>query len=182
MSRIGKQPIQVPDKVRVMVDGRNVQVEGPKGKLSCRLPVGVSLTVTGSIAHVAIHDAMQRNLFGLARTLVQNMLVGVSQGYIKELEIIGIGYKAEQKGTDLILHVGYSSPKKFSLPIGVSAEVYEKQTRIRLSGADKQLVGNIAAELRKVRKPDVYKGKGIKYLDEVIRRKAGKAVAGGAKT
>ena len=182
MSRIGKSPLQIPEKVSVTLNGRTVIIEGPKGKLSYRLPSEkIKIDVAGKVVTISCSDLEGGNLFGLARTLIQNMVTGVANGYSKELEITGVGYKVEQKGNELMLHVGYSSPQRFVLPAGIAAEVFEKQTRIRLTGVDKQLVGNVAAELRSIRKPDVYKGKGIKYIDEVIRRKAGKAVAGGGK-
>jgi large subunit ribosomal protein L6 len=175
MSRIGKKPIPIPQGVTVAVDGSTVQVAGPKGKLSHTLPAGVSAAAEGgalSVARTGDHRSA-RALHGLSRSLLANMVRGVTDGFERKLEIVGIGYRAQLSGQNLQLALGYSHPVIFPLPEGVQAEV-EKQVSITLRGADKALLGQTAARLRALRKPDPYKGKGIKYADEHIRRKVGK--------
>ncbi|MBI2215924.1 MAG: 50S ribosomal protein L6 [Candidatus Rokubacteria bacterium] len=175
MSRIGKKPIQIPQGVTVRIDGRTLAAEGPKGKLRQELPAGITATVdNGSLMVARESDARQvRALHGLARALVQNMVTGVKDGFEKKLEIVGIGYRAQLQGKAIQLALGYSHPVVFPLPEGVTAEV-DRQTAITLRGADKGLLGQTAANLRALRKPDPYKGKGIRYSGEVIRRKVGK--------
>jgi large subunit ribosomal protein L6 len=175
MSRIGKKPIPVPNGVKVGLNGNQVQVEGPKGKLSRALPAAVHVALEDEKVMVR-HDAeASKNtaLQGLTRTLVANMIDGVTKGFEKELEIVGVGYRAEAKGKILNLSLGFSHPVEFPIPDGISIEV-EKQTKITVRGADKELVGETAATLRDFRPPEPYKGKGIKYKDERIIRKAGK--------
>jgi large subunit ribosomal protein L6 len=175
VSRIGKKPIQIPQGVTVRLDGRRLAAEGPKGTLVQELPAGISAAIDdGSLTLSRGSDARQvRALHGLTRALAQNMVTGVKDGFEKKLEIVGIGYRAQLQGKILQLALGYSHPVVFPLPEGITAEV-EKQTAITLRGADKGLLGQTAANLRALRKPDPYKGKGIRYAGEVIRRKVGK--------
>ena len=175
MSRIGKKPIAIPSRVKVGLKGQDISVEGPKGKLSRTLSNGVEVTVDSDQVTVSRKDDSKKSdaLQGLTRTLVANMLNGVSKGYEKVLEINGVGYRAEAKGNTLNLSLGYSHPVEYQLPDGISAEV-EKQTKITVRGIDKELVGATAAKIRSFRTPEPYKGKGIKYADERIIRKAGK--------
>ncbi len=175
MSRIGKKPIPVPQGVKVHVDGRQVRVEGPKGKLAQTMPVELSAALADNQVVIA-RQSDERNvraLHGLMRSLVANMVTGVKDGFERKLEIVGIGYRAQMQGRNIQLALGYSHPVIFPLPEGITAEI-DKQVSITLKGADKSLLGETAAKLRTLRKPDPYKGKGIKYADEVIRRKVGK--------
>ncbi len=175
MSRIGKQPIPVPPGVTVAVEGNTVKVAGPKGALSQSIPPGLSVTMDGSVLQVGRHSDQRevRALHGLVRSLLANMVHGVKDGFERKLEIVGIGYRAQVQGKNLQLALGYSHPVIFPLPDGVQAEV-DKQVSITLKGPDKALLGQLAAKLRGLRKPDPYKGKGIKYAEEHIRRKVGK--------
>jgi large subunit ribosomal protein L6 len=177
VSRIGKLPITLPGGVKVAVDAGSVRIEGPKGKLASAVPDGVMVKVEGNVVRVerASEDRKIRALHGLTRKLIANMTQGVSQGFTRVLEINGVGYRAEVKGQEIHMTLGYSHPVVFPLPPGVTASV-ERQVVITLSGADRQLVGEMAAKIRSLRPPEPYKGKGIKYREEVIRRKAGKAV------
>jgi len=175
MSRIGKKPIVVPSGVKVALENGSVKVEGPKGKLSQSIPAGLSVAMNSNVLTVARdsdHRAV-RALHGLIRSLIANMVHGVKDGFERKLEIVGIGYRAQLQGRNLQLALGYSHPVIFPLPEGIQAEV-ERQVSITLKGADKALLGQLAAELRSLRKPDPYKGKGIKYAEEHIRRKVGK--------
>jgi large subunit ribosomal protein L6 len=176
MSRIGKLPVPVPDGVDVQVDDLHVTVKGPKGELSQTMPEGVSIAVEdGEVVVTRQSDSRtHRARHGLVRSLVFNMVTGVSDGYSRALELVGIGYRAVPKGSDLELQVGYSHPVLIEAPEGISFEV-PQPTRVVVSGIDKVLVGQIAANIRKVRPPEPYKGKGIRYEDERVRRKAGKA-------
>ena len=175
MSRIGRKPINIPQGVKVQVAEGRVSAEGPKGKLAQSVPGGLTAKVEGN--HIVISragdDRKARALHGLARALVANMVTGVKEGFEKKLEIVGIGYRAQLQGRAIQLALGYSHPVIFPLPEGVTAEI-EKQTAITLRAADKALLGQTAARIRMLRKPDPYKGKGIRYADEVIRRKVGK--------
>ena len=175
MSRIGKKPIPVPQGVKVAVDGQTVKAEGPKGKLSQTVPGSLSVTVEQNVLTVGRSSEHRtvRALHGLMRSLIANMVHGVKDGFERKLEIVGIGYRAQVQGKSLQLALGYSHPVIFPLPEGIQAEV-DKQVSLTLRGADKALLGETAAKLRSLRKPDPYKGKGIKYADEVIRRKVGK--------
>ncbi len=179
MSRIGKLPIEIPQGVKVELKDGRISVSGPKGSLSLPLRDEVSVTVEGSTIKVERRDDSRqaRSMHGLTRTLIANMVKGVSEGFEKRLEIVGVGYRAELKGDTLVLALGYSNPVNYRLPEGISAKV-DRQTSITLSGCDKQLVGQVAAEIRSLRPPEPYKGKGIRYSDEVIIRKAGKAGKG----
>ncbi len=175
MSRIGKQPIVVPQGVTVAVQGASVTVEGPRGKLAHTVPLQVSVKLEGSTLSVGRSSDQRpvRALHGLTRALLNNMVRGVKDGFERKLEIVGIGYRAQLQGRNLQLALGYSHPVIFPLPEGIQAEV-DRQVSITLRGADKALLGQVAAELRALRKPDPYKGKGIKYAEEHIRRKVGK--------
>ena len=178
MSRIGKKPILIPDGVEVKVDGSNVSVKGPKGDLSLdiRNEIAVQVKEGQIIATPKIHIKQTKAFLGLTRALVANMVKGVSQGYEKKLEINGIGYKANLEGKDLLLFLGFTNPVKIVCPEGITISV--EKNIITISGIDKYLVGQIAATIRSKKKPEPYKGKGIKYLDEIIRRKAGKKATG----
>jgi large subunit ribosomal protein L6 len=177
MSRIGKKPISIPAGVTVSCDGALVQVEGPRGKMQHVIPSEVQVAVADGQVLVTrqTDNRIERSMHGLTRTLVANMVEGVSQGFSRELEVVGVGYRAEKSGNVLNLSVGLSHQVNFAEPDGITISV-EKQV-IRVEGIDKHLVGQTAANIRKVRKPDVYKGKGIRYLGESVRRKAGKAGA-----
>jgi large subunit ribosomal protein L6 len=177
MSRIGKQPIPVPSGVDVTIEGRTVTVKGPKGTLEHIAPPSITIARDGDDVVVTRPDDERENraLHGLTRSLVANMVQGVSEGYERELEIVGVGYRATAQGPSKIeLQVGYSHPVSFDAPEGITFEV-SQPTRIMVRGFDKQLVGQVAANIRKIRKPEPYKGKGIRYVDEHVRRKAGKS-------
>ena len=176
MSRIGKRPIAVPDKVTVNIDGQHIKVKGPKGELERVLPSLVSVEQDGSTLSVKRQDdsRISRQRHGLSRTLVANMIDGVSKGFEKRLSIQGVGYRAQVKGKQLILNVGYSKPVEIDPPEGIQLAV-ENNTQVIVTGINKEVVGNVAARIRAVRPPEPYKGKGIRYLGEVVRRKAGKA-------
>jgi large subunit ribosomal protein L6 len=175
MSRIGKMPIAIPSGVKVSLDGATVKVQGPKGTLSQDLPQRIPVAIEAEQVVVArpSDEKDDRALHGLVRSLINNMVVGVTQGFTKGLEINGVGYRAEVSGKTLTMALGYSHPVVYELPEGIEVEV-EKQTRLTVKGIDKQLVGSAAAKIRSFRKPEPYKGKGIKYADEKIVRKAGK--------
>jgi large subunit ribosomal protein L6 len=175
MSRVGKKPITVPDKTKITYANRLLTVEGEKGKLSQSIHPAVDLNIEDGVMNVTMmtEDRTTRALQGLTRSLVANMIIGVERGFERTLEINGIGYRAELRGNQIILHVGYSNPVAFDLPEGITATV-EKNNNIRLFGIDKQKVGLAAAAIRRIRPPEPYKGKGIKYVEEHIRRKAGK--------
>ena len=178
MSRIGRLPITVPAGVEVNLDGQNVSVKGPKGTLQHRVaePITVARADTGDIEVTRPDDErVSKSLHGLTRTLVSNMVVGVTQGYEKKLEIVGVGYRVLSKGpTQLEFQLGYSHPITFNAPEGITFAV-ETPTKLGVQGIDKQLVGEVAANIRKLRKPEPYKGKGVRYAGEHVRRKVGKA-------
>lgn len=176
MSRIGKRPIDLPNKVTVAIDGQNVVVKGPKGELSRTVPAEVSVEQSENQIVVQRRNDSRpaRQRHGLSRTLVANMVEGVSQGFQRKLEIIGVGYRAQVQGKNLVLTVGYSHPVEIEPPAGIQFAV-ENNTNVTVSGIDKEIVGNTAAKIRAVRPPEPYKGKGIRYAGEVVRRKAGKA-------
>lgn len=178
MSRIGKMPIPIPKGVTVNCSDSKVEVKGPKGQLNHPLPSGISVSVEGEKVYVlrANDQRSLKALHGLTRSIIANMVIGVFQGFEKKLEIVGVGFRADTQGNDLKLSLGFSHPVLFPLPEGIKAEV-EKQTLITLKGIDKQLLGNVAAKLRSVKPPEPYKGKGIRYLGERIRKKVGKTKA-----
>lgn len=176
MSRIGRQPIGVPAGVQVQIDGQNVDVKGPKGELTFAVPKPIEVTKDGAEITVLRPDDERRSrqLHGLTRSLIDNMVVGVTQGYSKTLELVGTGYRVQAKGSGLELALGFSHPVNVEAPDGIQFQV-ETPTRFHVSGIDKQLVGEVSANIRKLRAPEPYKGKGVRYADEVVRRKAGKA-------
>ncbi len=175
MSRIGKKPITIPDGVKIHLDEGVVRAEGPKGKLMQPVPAGMTAVLEDKTLLIKRADDTNRSraIHGLTRSLVANMVTGVKDGFVRKLEIVGIGYRAQMQGKAIQLALGFSHPVIFPLPEGITAEI-EKQVSVTLRGADKALLGETAAKLRSLRKPDPYKGKGIKYSDEVIRRKVGK--------
>ncbi|MDF1535315.1 MAG: 50S ribosomal protein L6 [bacterium] len=175
MSRIGKQPIPVPGGVDVKLDNRTLTVKGPRGFLIRDLPLGVDIEIdSGEIRVLPPSRPKEKTAFqGLTRSLIHNMVVGVSEGYKKELDMVGVGYRAMAKGRSLEIHVGFSHPVDFNLPDGITADV-DKSNRITVEGIDKEKVGQTAADIRALRPPEPYKGKGIMYVGEKIRRKAGK--------
>ncbi len=179
MSRIGKLPVKIPEKVKVSVDGNLVKIEGPKGKMS--FPTNPRVTVAVDKGEVKVtrpdDSSESKGLHGLTRTLVRNALDGVVKGYERGLEISGVGFKAEVKGKEIHFALGFSHPVVFKLPEGVTAEVDAKQTKLTVKGVDKHLLGLTAAKIRALRPPEPYKGKGIKYAEEIIRRKEGKTGA-----
>lgn len=178
MSRIGKKPVTFPKNVKISQNAGIVKVEGPKGILSSKLPEGISMTLGDGnlVIERKSDERIARSYHGLARTLIGNMVTGVSTGFVKNLEISGVGYRAEVAGNTLKLALGYSSQVQYPIPKGIDVKV-DKQTAIAISGIDKQLVGRVAAEIRALKKPEPYKGKGIKYAGEHIRHKAGKSAA-----
>jgi large subunit ribosomal protein L6 len=175
MSRIGKKPIAIPKGVTVKADANGVDVKGPKGQMKQPLPPGISAAVEdGSIVTKKASDDQELAKFhGLGRSLINNAVLGVTEGWKKELDIVGVGYRAAMEGSKLVLALGYSHPIHYEAPSGIAIAV-EKQTHIIVTGSDRQLVGQVAADIRKFRKPEPYKGKGVMYTGEVIRRKAGK--------
>lgn len=177
MSRIGRMPVIVPNNVEVEIKGSSVRVKGPKGEMQRTFPPSIHFEFSDGVVDVkrVSDDRIERSLHGMSRALVNNMVVGVSSGFEKILEVNGVGYRAEIQGNNLVLYVGYSHPVVFEPPAGISYEADMKIRQIKVQGYDKELVGQIAADIRKVRPPEPYQGKGIKYLDEKIRRKAGKA-------
>jgi large subunit ribosomal protein L6 len=177
VSRIGRMPIAIPKGVEVRADGEFVRVKGPKGDLSSRIPAGLTVAVENNEVRIArsSDEPRQRAFHGLLRSLVANSVDGVTKGFAKDLEIVGVGYKAELKGKTVVFSLGYSHPIEFRIPEGISVALDAKAGKLTVSGADRQKVGQTAAEIRKLRVPDPYKAKGVKYADEVIRRKVGKA-------
>jgi len=179
MSRIGHKPIAVPAGVKVQLQANSVDVQGPKGKMSVRVPNGIRFETKDGSLTASRSNEEQRALHGLARALVANAVLGVTQGFKKELDIVGVGYRAEVKGKNLVLSLGFSHPIEYPIPEGIQIAV-DKQTHLTVSGADKGQVGQIAANLRALRPPDPYKQKGIRITGERLKKKAGKA--GAAKT
>ena len=177
MSRIGKKVIPLPNGVEVRKDGNAVLVKGPKGTLTTQLVEGIDVKVENNVVSFTRKDEEKktRAFHGLVRALVANNVLGVTVGFKKELDIVGVGYRAEVKGKEVVFQLGYSHPARFAIPKGIDIAVDAKTGHITITGIDKQQVGQTAAEIRSLREPDPYKGKGIKYSDEVIRRKAGKA-------
>jgi large subunit ribosomal protein L6 len=177
MSRIGKLPVRIPSGVTVGVEQNQLRAKGPLGELFVAVPQGLSVTVADGEVRVATEAESHGPLHGLTRTLVNSAVLGVSKGFSKSLEIVGVGYRAELKGKNLVMQLGHSHPHVIVPPAGISFEVPE-QTRVTVKGCDRQSVGQMAADIRGLRPPEPYKGKGIKYVGEVIRRKAGKTAAG----
>lgn len=177
MSRIGRKPIPVPKGVEVKKEGNAVLVKGPKGSLTTPIVPGIAVSVEGNVVSFSRKDdeGRSRAAHGLMRALIANNVLGVTQGFKKELDIVGVGYRAEVKGKEVVFQLGYSHPVRFPIPKGIDVAVDGKTGHIIVTGIDKQQVGQTAAEIRSLREPDPYKGKGIKYSNEVIRRKAGKA-------
>ena len=176
MSRVGKKPIEVPQGVSVELKPDAIQVKGPKGELNYNFPGSIKVSMSGNqiLVDRGSDEKLDRALHGLARSLVSNMVNGVSQGYKRVLEITGIGYRSQVKGNKILFTLGYSHPIEYDLPAGVTAAVDDKQTTITLNGIDKQALGQVAANIRKLRPPDAYKGKGIRYAGQRIKLKAGK--------
>jgi len=178
MSRVGKTPISLPDKVKVSVAGNVIKVEGPKGKLSCSIDSTMKVDVDGSIVTVTRPNETRnaKSMHGLSRALIANMVEGVATGFSKKLDVQGVGYRCEVKGKQVHLALGFSHPVVYDLPQGVDAKVEEK-TKLVLTGIDKQVIGATAAKIRSFRPPEPYGGKGIRYADEYVRRKEGKSGA-----
>ena len=176
MSRIGKKPIEIPKGVEIKVDGQQVHVNGPKGALEVTLMKGISGELAdGNLSLNRANDEREIRAFhGLARSLVANAVTGVSEGWSKSLDIIGIGYRAEKQGNAVVFSLGHSHPINFEIPQGIDIEVDAKANRVTVLGIDRQQVGQIAAEIRRLRPPEPYKGKGVRYTDERVRTKAGK--------
>ncbi len=176
MSRVGKKPIPIPEKTKVEITGQTVTVTGPKGQLSRDIHPEISAGVQDNEVVVTRPSDVKRHaaLHGLTRALINNMVVGVTDGFRKELQMIGVGYRAEMKGTNLVMHLGYSHPIVFGMPEEIKVEVLPKENKIIVDGIDKELVGQVAAKIRSFRKPEPYKCKGIRYVGEFVRSKAGK--------
>lgn len=177
MSRIGKQPVSIPPKVKVEVKGQAVHVEGPKGKLNLQLPAHTSASVAEGKVTVARagEDAAAKAAHGLARALINNMVTGVSEGFVKKLEIHGVGFKAAVQGKSITLNLGFSHPINYAIPDQIKVTI-EENTKITIEGPDRQVVGRVAAEIRSFYPPEPYKGKGVRYSDERVERKEGKTV------
>jgi len=178
MSRIGKKPIPLPGNVKYSMQGNVVTVEGPKGKMVQWIPDGIRVEQKEGHLHAVRDNDSQAAIHGLARSLVSNAVEGVTKGWSKDLDIVGIGYRAELKGKNTIVFtLGYSHPIEFPLPTGITAAIDPKQTRVTISGVNRQQVGQVAADMRALRKPDPYKNKGVRYSDEKLKKKAGKTGA-----
>ena len=178
MSRIGKKPIPIPKGVTVKIAGGAVEVQGPKGKLRQLIPPGIVFAEDAGqlIAKMEREEASLKKFYGLARSLVANAVTGVTDGFKRELDIVGIGYRAELKGKQVTFALGYSHPIVFDIPNGIDITI-DKQTHITVTGADRQMVGQVAANIRQMRKPDPYKQKGVRYMGEVLKKKVGKTGA-----
>ena len=176
MSRIGKKPIDIPAGVDVKLMENSIKIKGPKGELQWSLPSGAKATVAENRILVARENDLKKNkaLHGLSRNLIANMVTGVTTGYQRVLEIVGVGFRAQVQGSRIVLSLGYSHPVEFNLPDGITAAVDQKQTQITLTGIDKQKIGQIAANLKAIRKPDIYKGKGVRYAGQRLKLKVGK--------
>lgn len=187
MSRVGKLPIQIPEGVRVKVEDNVVEVEGPKGKLSQKFHPDLRIEVTEKqiVVRNPYDDRFHRSLHGLTRTLIYNMIKGVVDGFRKELEVRGVGYQVELQGRNLMMKLGFSHPVNYKVPEGIEIQVRQisqviggvRPVRVEIKGVDKKLVGEVAAQIRAMRPPDLYKGKGIRYIDEIVKHKVGKAAA-----
>ncbi|MDH3256167.1 MAG: 50S ribosomal protein L6 [Nitrospinota bacterium] len=183
MSRVGRKPIAIPSGVEIKINGTRVHVKGSKGELEREFDPNMKIESTDGQIVVSRPDDNRTNraLHGLTRALLSNMVTGVSEGFFKQLNIVGVGYKVDLKGKDLVMQLGFSHPVKYPAPKGIEFEVDPKANTIKVKGTDKQQVGQISAEIRKFRPPEPYKGKGVMYADEHIRRKAGKAAGSGTK-
>ncbi len=178
MSRIGKKPIAIPQGVKVAISGNVVSVQGPKGKLDTQVPPGIRVEQRDSTLVALRDNDSQAALHGLARALLNNAVEGVTKGWTRELEIVGIGYRAEMKGKGtVVFSLGYSHPIEYPLPTGVNVAIDPKQTRLTITGIDRQKIGQVAAEIRALRPPDPYKNKGVRYLGERLKKKVGKTGA-----
>ncbi len=178
MSRIGLKPIPMPTTVKYTVDGNTVEVTGPKGKVNALLPTGITLEQKDGQLHAVRQNDSQKAIHGLARALMFNAVESVTSGWTKELDIVGIGYRAELKGKGMVVFtLGYSHPIEFPLPTGVEVAIDPKQTHLTVSGIDRQKVGQVAADMRSLRKPDPYKNKGVRYTGEKLKKKVGKTGA-----
>jgi large subunit ribosomal protein L6 len=178
MSRIGKKPITLPSGVKYKVEGNTVLVEGPKGKVSALIAGGIKLETRDGVLHIDREGDKFAAVHGLTRALVFNAVEGVTKGWTKELDIVGIGYRAEMKGKGTVVFtLGYSHPIEFPLPTGIEVAIDPKQTHLTVSGVDRQKVGQVAADMRELRKPDPYKNKGVRYSNEKLKKKAGKTGA-----
>lgn len=176
MSRIGKLPIPIPDKVSAQISGQHITIKGPKGTLEREIPEPIAIEQEGDtiVVRPTNNSRIGRQRYGLCRTLIANMVDGVSQGFQKRLLIQGVGYRAQAQGKKLTLNVGYSKPVEMEMPEGIDVAVENRNVEVVVSGINKEVVGNVAARIRAVRPPEPYKGKGIRYADEQVRRKAGK--------
>ncbi len=175
MSRIGRQPIVLPADVKYAVNGNTLVVEGPKGKVQQQIPTGIELETRDGHIHAIRKDDSQAAIHGLTRALVFNAVEGVTKGWSKELDVVGIGYRVELKGKDTVVFtLGYSHPIEFQLPTGITVAIDPKQTHVTVQGIDRQRVGQVAADMRSLRKPDPYKNKGVRYTGEKLKKKAGK--------
>jgi large subunit ribosomal protein L6 len=182
MSRIGKKPIIIPQGVDIKLTPDEITVKGPKGELKQKIHPSVKVEQADKQINLTVINPEEKSdkaLWGLFGSVIRNMIIGVTAGYEKKLEVIGVGFKVSQKGEVIVLHVGYSHPVEYKLPKGISAEI--DKNFITIKGCDKQILGETAAQLRRIRKPEPYKGKGIKYSDEIIRKKAGKTASKGEK-
>ncbi len=177
MSRVGKMAIPVPSGVQLTQDGDVVRAKGPLGELTCRLRAGMRLTLEGGVAHVAsdLPTKQGGSLHGVSRAMVANLVEGVSKGFTRDLEIVGTGYRVTLEGRKLVFKLNYDHPIDFPLPDGITAEVADRPPRVKIKGIDKYLVGQVAANIRNLQPPEPYKGKGVKYANEQLRRKAGKS-------
>ncbi len=176
MSRIGKLPVPIPDKAAVTISGQAVTIKGPKGSMSMTMHPDIRASVNGKEIVVERPSDLKKHraLHGLTRSLLNNMVIGVTDGYVRELDIIGVGYRAEMRGHTLVMFLGYSHPVVMNPPEGVTIEVIPKENKVKVIGIDKQLVGQVASKIRSFRKPEPYKGKGVRYHGEYVRTKAGK--------
>jgi large subunit ribosomal protein L6 len=184
MSRIGKKPVPFPKNVKIAINGRSISFEGPKGKLTLDHHPAAKVKIDGEnvIVERIDDEKLSRAIHGLTRALIANNIKGVSEGYAKDLEIQGVGYKAEMKGKTIVLSLGFANQLEVAIPDGVAVKIEAQGTKINIQGVDKQVVGQLAAEIRTLRKPEPYKGKGVRYVGEVVKKKAGKQFAGaGAK-
>jgi len=178
MSRIGKKPINLPDKVEAKIDGSTIRVRGPRGELSWDIPSLIGVELKDKQLLITLKRTNASSLHGMARARIANLVEGVDKGFKKDLEIHGLGFKANLQGQKLMLNLGFSHPVEFAIPPDINIEVDKKATKLSISGINKDSVGETAAQIRSLRKPEPYKGKGIRYADERVRRKAGKTAAG----